>query len=150
MPASRWNTNPAQFFKWLEDEENNIKESYSDLILQFMAEQSQSEGENVEDVVDTVEEPVVPAPIPTNLPILPLRGLVVYPQTAVPLTIGQPRSIRLVDDVAIGEKLIGLVTARDPEMENPGRMTYIPPVRSRRFIVCFAPRTAPFVCSYRE
>ena len=105
MPASRWNTNPAQFFKWLEDEENNIKESYSDLILQFMAEQSQSEGENVEDVVGTVEEPVTAASIPTNLPILPLRGLVVYPQTAVPLTIGQPRSIRLVDDVVIGEKL---------------------------------------------
>ena len=120
MPASRWNTNPAQFFKWLEDEENNIKESYSDLILQFMAEQSQSEGDNVEDVVGTVEEPVTAASIPTNLPILPLRGLVVYPQTAVPLTIGQPRSIRLVDDVVIGEKLIGLVTARDPELENPG------------------------------
>ena len=37
--------------------------------------------------------------IPEHLPILPLRGVVVYPHTAVPLTIGQPRSIRLVDDV---------------------------------------------------
>ena len=38
--------------------------------------------------------------IPDDLPILPLRGVVVYPHTAMPLTIGQPRSIRLVDDVA--------------------------------------------------
>ena len=34
--------------------------------------------------------------IPDELPILPLRGLVVYPETAVPLMVGQPRSIRLI------------------------------------------------------
>src|SRR5690606_39877865 len=37
--------------------------------------------------------------IPEELPVLPLRGLVVYPETAVPLLVGQPRSIRLVDDL---------------------------------------------------
>jgi ATP-dependent Lon protease len=59
--------------------------------------------------------------IPSVLPILPLRGLVVYPQTAVPLTIGQPRSIRLVDDVVAGEeRLIGVLTSKDPELEVPG------------------------------
>ncbi len=58
--------------------------------------------------------------IPSVLPILPLRGLVVYPQTAVPLTIGQPRSIRLVDDVMTGdERLIGLVASQDPDLESP-------------------------------
>jgi ATP-dependent Lon protease len=58
--------------------------------------------------------------IPSTLPILPLRGLVVYPQTAVPLTIGQPRSIRLVDDVvASDDRLIGVLTSRDPELEVP-------------------------------
>ncbi|RMF82074.1 MAG: endopeptidase La [Chloroflexi bacterium] len=58
--------------------------------------------------------------IPTELPILPLRGLVVYPQTAIPLTIGQQRSIKLVDDVVAGDRMIGLVTAVDPEIETPG------------------------------
>ena len=58
---------------------------------------------------------------PDVLPILPLRGVVVYPTTAVPLTVGQPRSVRLVDDVTSGEsKLVGLVAARDPELEQPG------------------------------
>src|SRR5262245_53622460 len=58
--------------------------------------------------------------IPDELPILPLRGLVVYPQTAIPLTIGQPRSVRLVDEVVSSDRLIGLVAAKDPELETPG------------------------------
>jgi ATP-dependent Lon protease len=59
--------------------------------------------------------------VPEVLPILPLRGLVVYPETAVPLTIGQPRSIRLVDDVMSGDdRLIGLVTSQDSDLEVPG------------------------------
>jgi ATP-dependent Lon protease len=58
--------------------------------------------------------------IPAELPILPLRGLVVYPQTAIPLTVGQPRSMKLVDEVVGGNRLIGLFTARNPELEMPG------------------------------
>ena len=119
MPASRWNSDPSEILKWFENEENNIKQNFSDLILRFMAEQQSTEGEQV--LSEGVSsEPMPISNIPANLPILPLRGLVVYPQTAVPLTIGQPRSIRLVDDVVIGEKLIGLVTSKDPNLENPG------------------------------
>ena len=57
--------------------------------------------------------------LPEILPILPLRGMVVYPKTAVPITIGQPRSIRLVDAVMAGDRLIGLLTSKDSENENP-------------------------------
>ncbi|SNB58841.1 ATP-dependent Lon protease [Thermoflexus hugenholtzii JAD2] len=63
------------------------------------------------------EEPAVE--IPEELPILPLRGVVVYPLTVVPLAIGQPRSIRLVDDVVLGKKLVGLVASKRPELEEP-------------------------------
>ncbi len=58
--------------------------------------------------------------VPEVLPILPLRGVVVFPHTAVPLTIGQPRSIKLVDDVVAGNRLIGMVASKDPELETPG------------------------------
>jgi hypothetical protein len=44
--------------------------------------------------------------IPEQLPILPLRGVVVYPHTAVPLNIGQARSIKLVDEVVAGNRLM--------------------------------------------
>src|SRR3990172_8416974 len=65
-----------------------------------------------------VEEATVK--LPEVLPILPLRGLGVYPQPGGPLTIGQPRSIRLVDDVVVGDRMIGLIASKDTELENPG------------------------------
>ena len=57
--------------------------------------------------------------LPDELPILPLRGVVVYPLTAVPLTVGQPRSIQLVDDALLNKKIIGLVASQDPSVEEP-------------------------------
>ena len=67
----------------------------------------------------------VPSPpqeesIPEQLPILPLRGTVVYPLTAVPLNVGQSRSIRLVDDAVAAGRMIGLVASKDAELEEPG------------------------------
>ena len=57
--------------------------------------------------------------IPDQLPILPLRGMVVYPETAVPLTVGQLRSIKLVDEVSVGERMVGLIASKNPEIDNP-------------------------------
>src|SRR5438105_12774296 len=51
--------------------------------------------------------------IPSDLPILPLRGTVVYPLTVLPLTVEQARSIQLVDDAAVGSRVIGLLTIRE-------------------------------------
>ncbi len=58
--------------------------------------------------------------IPDVLPILPLRNTVVYPQTVLPLSADQPRSIRLVDEVVAGNRLMGLVTMDDQEVDLPG------------------------------
>lgn len=58
--------------------------------------------------------------LPDELPILPLRGLVVYPQTAIPLTVGQARSIKLVDDVVAGNRKVGLIASKKPELDTPG------------------------------
>ena len=58
--------------------------------------------------------------LPEELPILPLRGMVVYPQTAIPLTVGQERSIQLVDDAVAGNRMVGLVASKDPSLGTPG------------------------------
>jgi ATP-dependent Lon protease len=55
--------------------------------------------------------------VPDALPILPLRDAVVFPLTAVPLAVGTPRSVRLVDDVMRGNRLLALVAQRDPQAE---------------------------------
>ncbi|MGW8250904.1 MAG: LON peptidase substrate-binding domain-containing protein, partial [Anaerolineales bacterium] len=79
------------------------------------------EGGLEEQSLNKREESEQETNIPSELPVLPLRGVVVYPQTAVPLTIGQSRSIRLLDDaVASDERLIALVASRDQELEAPG------------------------------
>jgi ATP-dependent Lon protease len=57
--------------------------------------------------------------IPAVIPILPLRGVVVYPLTAQPLNIGQNRSVRLVDEAVASNMVIGLVASKDPEIEVP-------------------------------
>jgi ATP-dependent Lon protease len=57
--------------------------------------------------------------IPAELPVLPLKETVVFPDSMTPLAIGQERSIRLVDDVVGGERLLALVTVRDAEVEAP-------------------------------
>src|SRR3954447_21026395 len=54
-----------------------------------------------------------------RLPLLPLRSDVVFPQTVVPLVINRPSGIRLVDDVLIGERLVGLVSQLHPEIDEP-------------------------------
>jgi ATP-dependent Lon protease len=57
---------------------------------------------------------------PITLPILPLRGTVVFPLTVVPLAAAQARSLRLIDRVMSGDRTVGLVMQKDPELEGAG------------------------------
>ncbi|HVD50079.1 MAG TPA: endopeptidase La [Gaiellaceae bacterium] len=58
--------------------------------------------------------------IPEALPILPLKETVVFPQSVSPLAIGQERSVKLVEDVLDGERMLALVTVKDPAVDQPG------------------------------
>jgi ATP-dependent Lon protease len=58
--------------------------------------------------------------IPETLPVLPLKEMVVFPDSATPLAVGQERSIQLVDDVVGRDRMLALVTVRDSETEQPG------------------------------
>ena len=57
--------------------------------------------------------------IPEELPILPLRNMIVFPYTIMHLPIGVPRSERLIKDAIKGNRLIGLITSKNPEIEEP-------------------------------
>ncbi|HMN26996.1 MAG TPA: LON peptidase substrate-binding domain-containing protein, partial [Caldilineaceae bacterium] len=54
-----------------------------------------------------------------DLPVLPLRGVVVYPMMWLPLPIGQKRSIRLVEDILPENRMIALVSSVDEQIEEP-------------------------------
>src|SRR5947208_14225269 len=57
--------------------------------------------------------------IPSTLPILPIRNVVVFPGTVMPLNVGRPKSKALLDEVMPGEKTIGVVTQKNGEAEDP-------------------------------
>jgi ATP-dependent Lon protease len=59
-------------------------------------------------------------PLPAALPVLPLRDMVTYPDTLTPLAVGQERSIKLVNDVLSGERLLVMAASTGPEAEEPG------------------------------
>jgi ATP-dependent Lon protease len=73
----------------------------------------------VTELTDELQGPIG-VEVPTRLPILPLKETVVFPESLTPLAIGQERSIKLIDDVVSDDRLLALVTVRDPSVEQPG------------------------------
>jgi ATP-dependent Lon protease len=57
--------------------------------------------------------------VPYALPILPLRQTLAYPFFVLPLTVGLPRSVRLVEEAVQAERLIGLVGMPDASIDEP-------------------------------
>jgi ATP-dependent Lon protease len=57
--------------------------------------------------------------LPTELPILPLRGTVVFPFIIMPLSIGVSRSVMLVKAAVQRDKIIGLVVSKEPDVDEP-------------------------------
>ena len=57
--------------------------------------------------------------VPEELPILPLKNTVAFPLTVLPLVVQKPRSVRLVDDAVIADRLVALVALKDPEVDEP-------------------------------
>jgi len=57
--------------------------------------------------------------LPETLPILPLRNTVLFPGVVIPITAGRDKSINLIKDANQGSKVIGVVSQKDEEVENP-------------------------------
>jgi ATP-dependent Lon protease len=68
---------------------------------------------------DLISEPGSIEDLPEELPILPLRGTVAFPFVIIPLSIGVPRSVKLIKTAVKADNLIGLVVSRKPEIEEP-------------------------------
>ena len=60
--------------------------------------------------------------VPHRLPVLPLRETVTFPDTMVPLAVGQPRSIELINDVLGGDRMIVMVASRESGIVSGSRM----------------------------
>jgi ATP-dependent Lon protease len=54
-----------------------------------------------------------------NLPILPVRDTVLFPNAILPLTVGRDSSLKLINDLKEDEKYVGVISQRDPRVDNP-------------------------------
>src|SRR5579883_2929066 len=65
------------------------------------------------------EEDLTQIEIPSTLPLLPLRGIVIFPNQTHPFLVSRPSSLKLLEDVAGRSQLIAFAAQKNPEEENP-------------------------------
>ncbi|MFT4155988.1 endopeptidase La [Parafilimonas sp.] len=58
--------------------------------------------------------------VPDTLPLLPLRNTVLFPGVVLPITVGRDKSIKAVNEAYKGDKLIGVLSQKDANVEEPG------------------------------
>ncbi len=85
-----------------------------------MADSKASEVEETgEHNVVGFDEDLSDVTIPSELPILPLRGVVIFPSAIVPLLISRESSLKLVEDCRNGDNILGLASQKNAEDEAP-------------------------------
>jgi ATP-dependent Lon protease len=71
-----------------------------------------------EDLIASGERPL---PIPPELPVLPLRDTVLFPNSFMPLAVAREASVRLIDEATSSGRMIGVFTQREASVEEPGQ-----------------------------
>jgi len=77
------------------------------------------------DHTDTTSDSVVAVPedrsaaVPSELPVLPLRDTVLFPNSFMPLAVARESSVRLIDEAIANGKIIGVFAQRDPALDEP-------------------------------
>jgi ATP-dependent Lon protease len=70
-------------------------------------------------LIDTGSDTERPVQVPSELPVLPLRDTVLFPNSFMPLAVAREASVRLVDEANGGGKLIAVFTQKDASVEEP-------------------------------
>jgi ATP-dependent Lon protease len=84
----------------------------------------QSDQSEKADQADRLDEELLvtgdrPLPIPSELPVLPLRDTVLFPNSFMPLAVAREASVRLIDEATSSGRMIGVFTQREAAVEDP-------------------------------
>src|SRR5918999_923837 len=60
-----------------------------------------------------------PVAIPSELPVLPLRDTVLFPNSFMPLAVAREASVRLIEEATTTGRMIGVFTQREASVEEP-------------------------------
>jgi ATP-dependent Lon protease len=90
-----------------------------EVIMRFLGRSDDDPASEMTEISAVSVSSEAPA-IPPVLPILPLRNTVIFPfPVLTPLAVEQPRSVKLVDEAALGDRIIGLVAMHDGSIPEP-------------------------------
>ena len=92
------------------------KSDWQDLIL---FEEENQKSEFIPLITDEKEESMNKVEVPDTVPILPLRNTVLFPGVILPITVGREKSLKLIDEVYNKDKLLGAISQKDPNTEEP-------------------------------
>jgi len=84
-----------------------------------MSAEEKDSGETKEQRFVAFEEDLSDISVPTELVMLPLRGVVIFPSAIVPLLISRASSLKVVEHALAGDRMLGLVAQKNPEEEEP-------------------------------
>ncbi len=76
-------------------------------------------GEFIQMIAPEDDEEGSSADLPSELPVLTVRNTVLFPGVLIPITIGRQKSVRLVKQAYKGDKIIGVLAQKNPEIEDP-------------------------------
>ncbi|HPT30207.1 MAG TPA: endopeptidase La [Prolixibacteraceae bacterium] len=88
-------------------------------ITPFLSELSHQQGEFLPIIADGDDSELHNMEIPDILPVLPLRNTVLFPGVVIPITIGRQKSLKLVQDVYRGSRLLGTLAQLDVVQDDP-------------------------------
>ena len=74
----------------------------------------------VKKATESIEDNGTVGGSPETYPVMPLRNTVLFPQQVIPTYIGRDRSLKLIEDLPSGKKMIVVVAQQDGALENPG------------------------------
>ena len=85
----------------------------------FFSELIDKDAEFLPLMSDEDEAKIIKEETPDIIPILPLRNTVLFPGVIIPITIGREKSVRLIKEVEKGSKVIGVLSQKDSDVEDP-------------------------------
>ncbi len=72
-----------------------------------------------DDLISVIEEDAGDLQMPTTLPLLPVRDVVIFTDMLLPLFVGREKSVRAVEAAVSKDRFLFVATQKDPAIENP-------------------------------
>jgi ATP-dependent Lon protease len=85
----------------------------------YIAAGMDNESDFIPLITDEDEDIFLNAEVPDILPILPLRNTVLFPGVVLPISVGRDKSLKLIRDAYSGSKIVGTITQKDSNLEEP-------------------------------